>query len=338
MKSHTVPRKLLDQFAFDDPKTKSRRLYRYEKSRPVRNDASPKTATRWDGHFAHPTNLAKEAELEDRLNREFENPVNDFIEMIGYRTFVLTPKHIRLLAGYIKMLFNRTRARQRASVQSVRVKNEAFMAVAKDEERLAQITAKFTMDAIKLGYGVDYVLTKQDVLDVMQARITKNPTAEETQLDYLHAIETMTAFPDEVMVNGHWGIIRTEPDNPFVISDAPVVTFERSENNQLYFGIGFARPNVEAFLPVSPTTCLHVLPNVVRTRDVRLPAAEEVNMAQAAFATHHCFGNVNSDRVNAVLQSHFGIVQMGVTGFNTNHIDMAKLCFDILMGRRPQAA
>jgi hypothetical protein len=49
-------------------------------------------------------------------------------------------------------------------------------------------------------------------------------------------------------------------------SDAPVVTMEQTEGNRLYFGIGFGRPNVEVFLPVSPTACIHVLPLVTCTR------------------------------------------------------------------------
>jgi hypothetical protein len=34
MLSHTVPRKLLEHFAFDDPVTRSKRLWRYQKGRP----------------------------------------------------------------------------------------------------------------------------------------------------------------------------------------------------------------------------------------------------------------------------------------------------------------
>jgi len=56
--SHTVPRKLLDQFAYDDPVTRSRRLWRYEKNKPPYGFASPKTATRFDGHFLDPRNPA----------------------------------------------------------------------------------------------------------------------------------------------------------------------------------------------------------------------------------------------------------------------------------------
>ena len=83
MKSHTVPKKLLEQFAYDDPATRSRRLWRYQKGRPPYGRASPKTATRWEGHFADSANSMKEAELEERLKREFEEPVNQFIDLIG---------------------------------------------------------------------------------------------------------------------------------------------------------------------------------------------------------------------------------------------------------------
>jgi hypothetical protein len=80
MFSHTVPQKLLEQFAYDDPRTKSKRLWQYQKSLPPWWKGSPKTATAWDSHFADPANAAKEEQLELRLKQEFEDPVNDFIE------------------------------------------------------------------------------------------------------------------------------------------------------------------------------------------------------------------------------------------------------------------
>ena len=86
MKSHTVPKKLLEQFAFQDANTRSKRLWYYEKGIPP-NKVSPRSATRWDGHFADPANSAKELEIELRLKREFEDPVNQFIEMLRCRTF-----------------------------------------------------------------------------------------------------------------------------------------------------------------------------------------------------------------------------------------------------------
>jgi len=336
MKSHTVPRKLLEQFAYDDPVTRSKRLWRYQKGKPPYGRAAPRTATRWAGHFADPTHSTKEAEFEDRLKREFEDPVNQFIDVIGYQTFALTATHVRSLTGYITILFNRTRARRAASDGQTDVEIEALRALLSDDQRLAQLAAKQTMNMIDSGYPLRRMVTTQEIVEGIERTIAEHTNDDEAQRRYLQTMETMMAFADDKMLNGDWHIIHAEPDKPFVIGDAPVVTWERTENNILVFGQGFARPNVEAFLPVSPTACLHVLPRVERTRPVRMPAPEEVNMAQSAFATEHCFTNLCSPEIDAILQPQFGRVRLGIEGFSTRHIDSNKVLFDILMGRPPQ--
>lgn len=89
---------------------------------------------------------------------------------------------------------------------------------------------------------------------------------------------------------------------------------------------------------MSPTTCIHILPRIKRIRQTHPPAAAEVNMGQAAFATGCSFGNINSPEIDATLQAEFGKMLMGFTGFNTHHIVRNQVPFDILMGRKPQAA
>jgi len=337
MLSHTVPRKLLEQFAYVDPVTRSKRLWRYQKGRAPWPKASPKTATRWDRHFADPANAVKEAELETRLKREFEDPVNEFVELIGFRTFFFTPANIRALTGYITMLFTRSRARRRASQEQADITIEALRSLLTNEKRLSELIGKYTMDVIDRGLAVRMV-TREEVVAAIENTIAKHSSADEAQRRYVQSVETMMDFADENMLNGHWGILRAEPDKPFVIGDAPVVTWERSDNNRLHFGLGFARPNVEAFLPVSPTACLHVLPRVERTQPLRAPSVVEVNMAQAALATAHCFTNICSAEIDAVLQARFGLLRIGIEGFSLRHIDYKKLMFDILMGRHPQRA
>ena len=332
MKSHTVPKKLLERFAFDDPVTRSKRLWRYQKGRTPYGRAAPKTATRWDGHFADPANATKEAQLEEQLERKFEHPVNQFIEMIGYRTFVLQPHHVKALTGYLTMLFTRSRARRAASQGHADVTIDALRSLLSDEQRISELTAKLTMDVIDHGLATRMV-TREEVVAAIENTIAAHSDTDEPQRRYIQTVETMMEFADVNMLNGDWGIIHAEPDKPFVIGDAPVVTWERTENNALNFGQGFGRPNVEALLPVSPTTCLYVLPRVARTRPVRVPATVEVNMAQAAFATEHCFTNVLSQEIDGILQAHFGILRLGIDGFSVRHIDYKKVMFDIMMGR-----
>jgi len=141
------------------------------------------------------------------------------------------------------------------------------------------------------------------------------------------------AFVDEGIRNGEWHILRAEPDNPFVLGDAPVVTWERMQENSFMYGQGFARPNVEVLLPVSPTACLYVLPAVPRNKLVRTPTTDEVNIGQAAFATEYCFSNVLRTEIDALLQPSFGTVRLGINGFVTRNFADTKKLFEILINQ-----
>src|ERR1700722_4532878 len=151
MKSHTVPKKLLKNFAYDDPVTGSKRLWRYQKGMAPYRNAAPKPPTRWDGHFAAPANTAKEAELETRLEREFEHPVNQFLDFIGYSTFFWEAKYIRALTGYVTMLFTRSRARRAASQIQADLMIEAMRSVVADEKKVSALISKHRVDAFWAG-------------------------------------------------------------------------------------------------------------------------------------------------------------------------------------------
>lgn len=333
MLSHTVPKKLLEHFAYDDPVTRSKRLWRYEKGQAPYGRAAPRTATRWDGHFADPANATKEAEVEARLQREFEEPVNRFIDLIGYRTFAFTATHIRLLTGYLTILFHRSRARRAASEGQQDRMVDALRALRADDAKLAKYIAKQTMDLIP--GGLRRMVTKEEAIAAIDNQIAAHMKGDAAQRGYVHTMETMMAFADMGMRSGAWDILRTEPDKPFVIGDAPVVTWERTDDDILVFGQGFARPNVEVFLPIYPTACIRVLPAVLRNRPVCTPSTAEVNMAQAAFATQHCFTNVQSTEIDGLLQPYFGTLRLGVDGFSLQHVDHSKRLFDILMNQPP---
>jgi hypothetical protein len=222
MKSHTVPRRLLEQFAYDDPVTRSRRLWQYQKNRAPWWKASPKTATRWDGHFADPTNSAKEEELEGQLKREFEDPVNEFIGIVGYRTFCLTSTHIRLLSGYMRMLFTRSRGRRAASGGQAQTMVDALRSLRSNEQQISELIGKYTMEVLGRGLAARMV-AREDVMVAIEQEIEKHSATDEPQRRYIHALETMMKFPGENVLNGEWYIVRCDSDKPFVIGDAPVV-------------------------------------------------------------------------------------------------------------------
>src|SRR5580704_5074551 len=93
---------------------------------------------------------------------------------------------------------------------------------------------------------------------------------------------------------------------PFIISDAPVITWERLANGQFSYGMGFHRANVEILLPISPLVCLHIQPDVERARPSQRPSVREVNIAQAAFSGRFCFANVESAGIDQIVQQNLG--------------------------------
>lgn len=121
------------------------------------------------------------------------------------------------------------------------------------------------------------------------------------------------------------------PTNPFIISDAPVVTWERLSDGQFSYGMGFHGANVEVLLPISPLVCLHIQPDVERTRPSVRPSVSEVNAAEAAFAARFCFSNVESSVIDGIVQENFGKAELGVRGFTVWHRNYETAMFDILM-------
>lgn len=333
MQSHTIPKKLLDQFAYYDPVTRSRRLWRYEKDRPPYGRATPKTATRFDGHFSDPRDPSREDTLEARLNREVEQPVNLFIEQAGYRTFVPTRIHIEQLTAYIILLFHRSRARRAATRQQIETIVNSLRALLSNEEQISALAAKWTVDIIDGGHLLGCLVTSEEVRVTILKMIDKEMSSEMLQETYADTIERALSMPDETMLTGYWELLHTSLSEPFVIGDAPVATWVRDDRNNLNHGLGFSEPDVEVVLPISPIACFHILPNVKRTRRVVTPTANEVNAAQAAFATNHCFTNICSKILNAQLQPHFGKAVMGVTAFSIRHRNYADKIFNILMNK-----
>lgn len=124
--------------------------------------------------------------------------------------------------------------------------------------------------------------------------------------------------------------MHTTEDSPFVIGDAPVVSWQRLENGDLVYGQGFATLNVEIVLPVGKTTCLHILPVAPRNLMVRQPSAGEVNEAQAAFAAS-CFAHKNDLILDQILQPKFGQRQIGINAFSVRHRNYDNTMFELFM-------
>jgi len=147
MRSHTVPQRLLKQFAYDDPITGSLRLWKYAKGRAPYPNASPKTATRVDGYFAVAKDAEIEARTEDRLAREIEDPVNAFLASFSDACFVLNASQREQMTRYISLLFQRCTARRSAAGYIQEVKAYAFKKFLENDTQLATVAAHWGINA-----------------------------------------------------------------------------------------------------------------------------------------------------------------------------------------------
>jgi hypothetical protein len=64
---------------------------------------------------------------------------------------------------------------------------------------------------------------------------------------------------------------------------------------------------------------------------VLLPTVQEINTAQAAFASRYCFTNINSAEIDSALQPNFGKAKLGVTAFTIWHRNYDNSVYELLM-------
>jgi hypothetical protein len=232
----------------------------------------------------------------------------------------------------VTVLFHRSRARRAAGVVQNNKMLAALRDLGNDPQLIANLVAHYTLENYAKRQE-HLVVTISIVRAVIRERIRIHSLPDAPQLRYIETMETMMGFDDEKIREGEWRVLATTPDRPFVLGDAPVVTWTRSATGEVVRGFGFARPDVEAVLPLSPTRSLHILPRVQRSRAVLLPSVDEVNLAQAALSTAHCFTNIQSTELDALLQPEFGTVRLGIDAFNIDHIDSKMKLYEILLNQ-----
>jgi Protein of unknown function (DUF4238) len=331
MKSHTVPRRLLQQFTYPEASTKSPRLWRYEKGSSPYSKASPTTATRLDGHFAHPSEGETEARIETRLAYEIEDPVNQFIGKCDEMSFSLSNEQRYQMTRYITLLFNRSQARRAATRHLEEITVRALNSFLSNESQLLTVAAHWNFQSFSSNRRLSRLVTTADVAKSARdmAEFHKSPQGE--QQSYVESIGRALSTFDKPLFDGQWNLVRTTPNDPFILSDTPVVTWQRSDSGQAFHGGGFSRANVEVFLPLSPLACLHILPAVGRTNQVVQPTVKEVNTAQAAFAYRSCFANQYSAEIDEIVQTHVSTARIGENVFTLWHRNFDKTFFELLI-------
>jgi hypothetical protein len=306
MRSHAIPMRLLKEFAYFEPRTKSLRLWRYQRGIAPIGSASPKSETRIDGYFSKPSDSTFEENIEKTLADKVENDVHTFLPDLSNRFFVFSDHHKRALTRYIALLFIRCPGEKlavRAHIDETRRRVAAFI---ENEDA-------FLKYALKVSIKEKQVVSPQAFKRAYNKMLSKTETVDALQEHFADMLDRWKEFFDYHLYLGHWNILHSVGEQ-FIIGDNPVVTW-KMENGNPSFGVGLHVPGAEVFLPVSPTACLQILPAGCTRPIVSRPTPMQVNEAQVMFMTNRVFAKDYLTRIDELVQRKGGAFQIGFNCF-----------------------
>ncbi len=234
MLSHSVPRKLLEQFAYFHTPTQSLRLWRYEKNKSPYPKAAPKSATTFEHYFEHPHKPTLEEETERAIAQKIEDPVHRFLCELRDPDFRMNPQQREAMTRYISLLFSRSRARREGSKHVQELIGIALQLFLANESQILTVAAQWSLEQTFKGNPM-WVGTRY-VERIAKRLLEPSRTSSSEQANFVVAIQASLNRLDGAMLQGQWNLLKTEPDNPFILSDSPVITWERLADGQLSYG------------------------------------------------------------------------------------------------------
>ena len=219
-----------------------------------------------------------------RLAQEVEQPVNDFMDEICDPGFVLTHERKLALTRYIFMLFQRSQARRSGQGSLAAVKAHAFTAFLNNPRQLATVAAHLNIEEMAHGGGFSHgLITSEIVAESAKRMMRADNTHDSLQRTYVEGIKNQMSHVDPLLLASEWRWVFATPDDPVHAWRLARHYFRARRQWKLDYGMGFHEPNVEVALPMSPTTCLHLLPAIANRSPVQTPTTQEINWGQAGY-------------------------------------------------------
>lgn len=98
-----------------------------------------------------------------------------------------------------------------------------------NEVQVATVATHWNLNAYFSGRRLARLITAKDVAIAACKLAEYHETASAEQKSFVaQIVRSMTRFDDK-MFHGQWNLLRTTTHDPFILSDTPVVTWERTE-------------------------------------------------------------------------------------------------------------
>lgn len=166
-------------------------------------------------------------------------------------------------------------------------------------------------DLLKRGHLISYERlssTTTRIWDEMQS----NPA-----YGHVLAIQKSTATVAQNILEKRWQTLEACGGCSFVSCDSPVITMKIIGGGQVDLGHRFSRPDVAVLLPVSPDKLFIASPQTVGWDTVQDDNNVNLfNRAIARFADRAVYANVNSLRIQTIVDEEIGKIKFGQNAFH----------------------
>jgi hypothetical protein len=147
---------------------------------------------------------------------------------IGSPDFSFNDGIRRQLTQYLTLLWIRSQARRFALVYFHEATARAVNRFLANESRVLTVATKWNLDLFFSGRLSGLYWTPARIRESVTKLIIAFDSEEHRQARYVESVERMMSYFDDAIFTGEWRILRATKEHPFVISDTPVVTLERT--------------------------------------------------------------------------------------------------------------
>lgn len=294
-REHIVSRMLLHQFVAPDGA-----LWVYSKGEPPRRSKAENECVERD-FFEFEFRGKKTNNSYEKWLSSIEDSAAPLLQAIIERRS-LSQRDAEAWARFVATLFGRTR-KVRAHISEMMTQRFGEQADHPD------FISNLQVSLLKQG-EFHYADDLKRAVTEIRAAMDANPS-----FYHVSALPNRMRIIAQPLLTRAWHTIEAPPDNYFLMSDCPVLTFEVRDGRP-YPGAGFAKENAVVMLPVGPRHIFVASPHHLGWRQVQtISGVRNINRLIVQFAHRNVYANFESEEVRALVNDEIDGIIFGKNAF-----------------------
>jgi hypothetical protein len=253
--SHVLPARLLSEFGTplaDAHDPGDRRRWKVWTYTPDGEPKSRSVSTCFEnGFYSYVDEQGnRNHDHEFRMAEHIEGPFNELLPLFKSNLYVVCNSHSRIIAKYFANLFNRSHQRRSASFSLQRNSLEALKQMVSDQKLLRQLAVAYSL---VLGKPVSLSSIRESMLNIYN-----DQSDEKNQTQFMRNLVRYEDDLADILTGKPYGLLQAPEGIEFVLADTGVITRQVLPNGLVVTGVGFAKSDVHALLPITPQLCIQI--------------------------------------------------------------------------------